>query len=855
MSSDQQLVSQPDHGENIIDVLNGNRGVASPRLQIFFDDITRLLGDLAGAGGGSIDPSDFSPSSIIYRPSTGTDILPAVIEENEFLGRLPGGEIQGLGFVDAWSILGNGTTNITINNTSSAVDFTVESNTSSRMFVVQGSNNRVSIARNGLAGTDGTVHILNKSAGVVTAAADGSTLVLEDEFEGGMSILNGSNATGNLYFGGPAYGEKAGNLWFWHDTDTTLPRMGIDVREKTYLEIIDTQGALFNPDQDTDIDFQINTLGTAPFLFIDSANNRMGLTNISALPTDGILHITKDSVVVGASAPSWANSIVIERESVVSGGQGMSFVNDAIGQGRINWALPGNDARATFQYNHFIDEFQWYFDTLTFFAMSLSPLVGFTFNNGQEPAWDFRLQSQGSTSMFFMDSSAGRVGIGNSNLLPTGGLFSVRAGNVGVFTVNTDYDVAVFEDSSNSGITIVGSDAGTHGIAFASNLSGNADGLIAYQPSSGTMFFNSNNVQYLKFNSQGVVVNDSGLNLDFRINAVGVENFVYSDNSVPRFGISNASVLPTDGMVHLIDGGSAGSVTASSVANTLVVESNAAAAGMTLICATNGLNYLVFGDGNSAGPGGLRYSHSTNEMIFFANSIDILWVKPSGVVVNEGGLSSYDFRHEADTSTHLLFSDATGTGRVSMSRASLAGTDGTLHIINGTAGTVTALTSADGVVIEDDVSTGLSILVPNDGSAANINMGAPTSGAAAGQISMVPSTGIMTITATQVNHSNNLGFAGRLDANTTTVTGTTHTAADEHVILVDDDTAGAAVTVTLPTAATADTIYHIKKLGSTANVTVDGNGAETIDGATTAVLTIQYESITVISDGSAWWVL
>jgi len=95
----------------------------------------------------------------------------------------------------------------------------------------------------------------------------------------------------------------------------------------------------------------------------------------------------------------------------------------------------------------------------------------------------------------------------------------------------------------------------------------------------------------------------------------------------------------------------------------------------------------------------------------------------------------------------------------------------------------------------------------------------------------------------------------KVNANTTTVTTTTHTAADEHVILVDDDTAAAAVTVTLPLAATANTIYHVKKLGTTANVIIDGNGSETIDGALTAVLTTQYESIMLISDGSAWHVL
>lgn len=89
-----------------------------------------------------------------------------------------------------------------------------------------------------------------------------------------------------------------------------------------------------------------------------------------------------------------------------------------------------------------------------------------------------------------------------------------------------------------------------------------------------------------------------------------------------------------------------------------------------------------------------------------------------------------------------------------------------------------------------------------------------------------------------------------------TVTTTSHTAADDGVILVDDDTATATVTVTLPAADVSDgLVYHIKKLGTTANVIVDGSGSETIDGGTTATLTAQYESIMIISDGSNWHII
>lgn len=89
---------------------------------------------------------------------------------------------------------------------------------------------------------------------------------------------------------------------------------------------------------------------------------------------------------------------------------------------------------------------------------------------------------------------------------------------------------------------------------------------------------------------------------------------------------------------------------------------------------------------------------------------------------------------------------------------------------------------------------------------------------------------------------------------TTTVTGTYTVLSTDELILVDDDAAGGAVTVSLPAiSGVAD--YHIKKLGSTGDVIIDGNASETIDDGLTATLKVQYESVHIISDGSSWHVV
>lgn len=66
-----------------------------------------------------------------------------------------------------------------------------------------------------------------------------------------------------------------------------------------------------------------------------------------------------------------------------------------------------------------------------------------------------------------------------------------------------------------------------------------------------------------------------------------------------------------------------------------------------------------------------------------------------------------------------------------------------------------------------------------------------------------------------------------------------------------------AITINLPAASTASGLqYQIKKTDSSTNaVTIDADGSETIDGAATQVINAQYQSLTVVSDGSNWHII
>lgn len=87
-----------------------------------------------------------------------------------------------------------------------------------------------------------------------------------------------------------------------------------------------------------------------------------------------------------------------------------------------------------------------------------------------------------------------------------------------------------------------------------------------------------------------------------------------------------------------------------------------------------------------------------------------------------------------------------------------------------------------------------------------------------------------------------------------------------YTIDLDDNTvlanaAGGGFSVTLPKAADAwDSTnliareYTIVNIGASNTVTIQANGAETIDGSNTQAMASQYTSLTVYSDGSQWWI-
>jgi hypothetical protein len=75
-------------------------------------------------------------------------------------------------------------------------------------------------------------------------------------------------------------------------------------------------------------------------------------------------------------------------------------------------------------------------------------------------------------------------------------------------------------------------------------------------------------------------------------------------------------------------------------------------------------------------------------------------------------------------------------------------------------------------------------------------------------------------------------------------------------LLLKCDTTDGNITINLPAASGNKAKFHVKKMTGDGNaVTLDGNGAETIDGTATKAIGTQYQSYTLVSDNSNFLII
>jgi len=213
----------------------------------------------------------------------------------------------------------------------------------------------------------------------------------------------------------------------------------------------------------------------------------------------------------------------------------------------------------------------------------------------------------------------------------------------------------------------------------------------------------------------GVTFNDLGAAVDFIIESDTNANLFHLDGTNNRIGIGAA---PTNALLHL-QSGSAGVVTANSVGNLLVLESDAAGGnGLSFLTKDGTSNaYIIAGDTANPVQGVIRFSHAANSWVIEENAVPLLHLGSGGGVTVNNSNNNFNFMVKGVSTDTLFVVDANlnaNAGGVGISTAGLSPTDGLLHIQSASAGAVTANTAADELVLEGSGAGGMSLLFPTE---------------------------------------------------------------------------------------------------------------------------------------------
>ena len=207
-------------------------------------------------------------------------------------------------------------------------------------------------------------------------------------------------------------------------------------------------------------------------------------------------------------------------------------------------------------------------------------------------------------------------------------------------------------------------------------------------------------VEYIRIDPHadhnGIVFNDGSTDMDFRVESNGNTHMLFVDGGENRIGF--------------------GTNTPGRDFQFLTTDQT----DVSIIAANNQYAQLLFGDPDDDNIGSIGYNNSSNAMEFHANATQIFTIHSDGVVFNEAS-NDQNFRVESNSHTHCLFIDA-GNDRVGVGESTDTG--GKFRVSLGDSGQNSVDAAGQGIVIEDNANTGLSILTPND-STGNILFGDP----------------------------------------------------------------------------------------------------------------------------------
>jgi len=283
---------------------------------------------------------------------------------------------------------------------------------------------------------------------------------------------------------------------------------------------------------------------------------------------------------------------------------------------------------------------------------------------------------------------------------------------------------------------------------------------------------------------------------------------------------------------------------------------------------------------NSAGTAGasMTYDNATTATIGTTGGVRLDLNAPSSNILSRGSFvigAGIDFGNAVSLD---VYKSASGTSNIQNWRSSggtvLANVNQSGRFFIGSSTSATSLLHLDAGTTSvppmrftsGPLATGGNILAGNVEFLTDKWYGTTTTGPAQYEFTMnnaalttnrVPyvSNGRLTDAGTFLFDGSKFTFQGAIQTSTAQITTTTTLTSTMYVVRVDA-TSGA-ITTDLPDATTCQgRTYTVKKIDASANnVTIDPNGSQTLDGATTKVITTQYAGYVIQSNGTNWDVI
>ena len=265
---------------------------------------------------------------------------------------------------------------------------------------------------------------------------------------------------------------------------------------------------------------------------------------------------------------------------------------------------------------------------------------------------DFRVESDGNANMLFVDGGNNQVGIGTSSM-------------------NSYYSKElVVSAAAEGGITIVGGSSDSQYLMFADGTSGTQrySGYVQYAHSSDTLILATGANSVVNLSPSESVMNEQGLNRDFRVESDGLSHMLFVDASANIIGVNTSAPQR-----YVNTGGLVINATDFGRANNIASGNNLA---QTRYWNDTGSNvYEIARDRVNVGAGQVNrgeYQFAVNNGASLRQWLDVDYL--GNVRFNEGGYDS-DFRVESNANTHMLFvdggEDRVGIGMTPISRLSV----------------------------------------------------------------------------------------------------------------------------------------------------------------------------------------